>query len=222
MPGGLNLSREQLAAFLPDHQAVKAFEQLFKTAELTLPSEIAILYSLVEGIEISEGLANSKANGALAELSSIAKSLELLASRPPVLDLSVVERRLLDLESSPIPSTDANVPDIFPWTPVLSSSGGVITTLGAASGTFRKRGRVRTAHCVARITTNGTGSGTLKITGLPFTADTTYPIVGIETTGVGVGLSGYISGSTIFFWNYAGAYIGADNATYWITVQFLE
>jgi len=46
-PQRLNLTRDQLAAFLPDHQAVKAFENLFLDVNENIPSNNDEILALI-------------------------------------------------------------------------------------------------------------------------------------------------------------------------------
>jgi len=102
------LTRDQLAKFLPDHEAVRRFERLFAVAGDLTPSDVATLYRLsqeasidantadskaqsaldqlgqvIQDAAINAGLADDKATQALGILSSIAQSLELLSKAPP-------------------------------------------------------------------------------------------------------------------------------------------
>lgn len=68
-------------------------------------------------------------------------------------------------------SSDANTLDDYEegtWSPTVTSSGGSITTY-TASGTYTKIGRVVYLTATITITTVGTASGTMTITGNPFT-----------------------------------------------------
>jgi hypothetical protein len=55
------------------------------------------------------------------------------------------------------------------WTPVVSPSSGSITSY-TATGKYTKVGRIVTLSFKITITTNGTGSGTLFVDGVPFSA----------------------------------------------------
>jgi hypothetical protein len=54
------------------------------------------------------------------------------------------------------------------WTPVITSTSGTITTVGAVSGTYTKTGRQVTIWASVAITTNGTGAGSIAFSGAPF------------------------------------------------------
>lgn len=68
-------------------------------------------------------------------------------------------------------STDPNTLDDYEegnWTPVVTSSSGTITTVGAVVGRYTKIGRQVTVWARVAITNNGTGAGYIIIGGLPF------------------------------------------------------
>ena len=69
----LNLTRDQLATFLKDHEQIKQFEQLFAVADAIAPD-------VVNEVKIESGTAQATANEALAQLQRIANALELLAA----------------------------------------------------------------------------------------------------------------------------------------------
>lgn len=70
--GQLKLTRAQLAAFLEGHQAIKQFEQLFKTVDALAPD-------FVSEVSIAAENAGARAQQALDMLERIAAALELLA-----------------------------------------------------------------------------------------------------------------------------------------------
>ena len=70
------------------------------------------------------------------------------------------------------------------WTPTVTSSSGTLTTVDNIQGFYTKIGRDVTLWAHATITNNGTGSGHLVFTGLPFApAATTLAATGY----IGVG-----------------------------------
>lgn len=76
------LSRDQLAKFLPDNEAIRRFERLFAMAGDLLPADVATLFRLSQEASIDAGLANTKATEASDSLQRIARSLEVMASNP--------------------------------------------------------------------------------------------------------------------------------------------
>lgn len=75
--GRLNLTRDQLAAFLKDHQSIKQFELLFSMVDAIAPD-------FVNEVSIAAENAGSRAQEALDTLQRIADALELLALAPAV------------------------------------------------------------------------------------------------------------------------------------------
>ena len=83
------------------------------------------------------------------------------------------------------------------WTPVLTSQSGTLTTVGPVSGTYTKVGNIVVAHCVLKITTNGTGGTYLKVAGLPFS----FSESDTDDTGYGVEID--YTGKSLSVWNWA-------------------
>lgn len=65
------LTRDQLAKFLPDHEAIKAFERLFQIVENLSPSDIAILTRLIQEAGIEAGVADNKGDRAISNLAQV-------------------------------------------------------------------------------------------------------------------------------------------------------
>ncbi|CAB4123388.1 hypothetical protein UFOVP40_37 [uncultured Caudovirales phage] len=71
----LQLSRQQLSQFLPNHEAIKAFEALFSSVNETLPTGL-------DDVQISADTAQQQAGEALAALAAIAGQLSLALLTP--------------------------------------------------------------------------------------------------------------------------------------------
>ena len=71
----LRLTRDQLAKFLPDHEAIRRFEKLFAIVETVAPDVINEVNNAAEN-------AGSRATQALGEISRMANALEMLALAP--------------------------------------------------------------------------------------------------------------------------------------------
>lgn len=89
----IQVTRSQLAEFLPNARTIKAFEQLFLATGTTIPLDLTILTRTVEENTIDVGAASSKAELALSILSGIGNSLDMLAMAP---DNSTIALGLLD------------------------------------------------------------------------------------------------------------------------------
>ncbi len=73
----LNLSRNQLAAFLKDHESIRQFERLFSLADSIGPDGL-------NEVQVEVGTAAARAQLALDQLTRIADALELLATAPAI------------------------------------------------------------------------------------------------------------------------------------------
>jgi hypothetical protein len=73
------LTRAELAKFLPNQRAIRAFEKLFDL----IPPDLIELFSQVEAASLDAGISHSKSNEALAQLARIATALEVLTTAPP-------------------------------------------------------------------------------------------------------------------------------------------
>jgi hypothetical protein len=96
----LNLTRDQLGAFLTDQQQIKQFELLFSTvdtlqvivgtdfeyqadtASATANSALAEIASLAQSMEVEDAVLSAKIQQALDAIPRLAQSLELLALAP--------------------------------------------------------------------------------------------------------------------------------------------
>lgn len=124
-----NLTRNQLAEFLPNARAVRALEQLLEQVSTLLPSDIATINRLIEETyieavsgtskaqvaidllgrsaqtaETNAGNADAKATAALDMLNSIARSLEMLAKAPVAQPVATSLQELSDT-SIKLPAT---------------------------------------------------------------------------------------------------------------------
>lgn len=90
-PQKLNLTRDQLATFLKNHEQIKQFERLIQVVDEVAPS------SDTTGISIQAGNADAIANEALAQLQRIANALEMLATAPVIQNNNSVATDYIDL-----------------------------------------------------------------------------------------------------------------------------
>ena len=112
----LNLTRDQLATFLKNHEQIKQFERLFQLADEIAPSSdttgisiqagnaeaaaneaLALIVSLAQDMAINSGAADQKAVQALDTLGRIANALEMLATAPVIQNNNSVVTDYIDL-----------------------------------------------------------------------------------------------------------------------------
>lgn len=77
------LTRDQLAKFLPDQEAIRRFEELFLIAGTTTPDQIIILFRLSQEIAIEAATAQETANEAIASIERLLERAGLLPVTPP-------------------------------------------------------------------------------------------------------------------------------------------
>jgi hypothetical protein len=92
MANKLTLTRNQLAAFLGDHEQIKQFERLIALVQEYLNS------GMVDGLDVTGGNAITGVNANAAAIQALADTLD---RAPPAVDLSPIEARLSALEAIP-------------------------------------------------------------------------------------------------------------------------
>lgn len=112
----LNLTRDQLATFLKNHEQIKQFERLFQLADEIAPASdttgisiqagnaeaaaneaLALIVSLAQDMAINSSAADQKAVQALDTLGRIANALEMLATAPVIQNNNSVVTDYIDL-----------------------------------------------------------------------------------------------------------------------------
>ena len=112
----LNLTRDQLATFLKNHEQIKQFERLFQIVDEVAPSSdtqgisiqagnadaaaneaLAQIIRLTQDAAINSGAADQKAVQALDTLGRIANALEMLATAPTIQNNNSVATDYIDL-----------------------------------------------------------------------------------------------------------------------------
>lgn len=78
----LQLTRAQLAEFLPNARAVRVFEQLINQVSDAIPTDLTAVKILVEEASTDAALGQVKANQALEAIQRIAQALEILTTTP--------------------------------------------------------------------------------------------------------------------------------------------
>lgn len=185
------LSRDQLAKFLPDNEAIRRFERLFAVAGDLLPSDVTTLYRLSQEASIDAGLANTRATEASDSLQRIARSLEVMASNPRYEMPRSFQVDYLDFDGTP-PHVDQ--PRRVAWNDTddtlnLHHLGGVIQQIGLET-------YLRFQNNTLSTITNGSSVGLEYVGGVtsdevvPYIADGTMPtlnIIGVATQDIAPG-----------------------------------
>lgn len=124
-----------------------------------------------------------------------------------------------------LPSTNPNTLDDYEegtWVPIVSSGAGVITTVANESGQYTKIGNKAIVNLTFQIVDNGTGSGFLRVDGLPAAADINQMIgFGCEVQSTGKMLVGSSINSTaiaIKFYDFT--YPGANGTKFNMTLIY--
>ena len=94
MAQALILTRDQLAAFLPNHEAIKAFEKLFALVDENLPVSDSEIFALIAGIK-------------RPDVDSVRRLVdELMQVQGPRVNLDPLMKRVGDLEQLQPKRTD--------------------------------------------------------------------------------------------------------------------
>lgn len=131
MSVSLNLTRDQLATFLKNHEQIRQFERLFEAVDEIAPDVVqaasiaagnaqasanealASIERSAQAAFINSGTADQKATQALNALERIASALEMIAAAPAVQNNNSTSTDYLDLnERAPVP---ANKPGRAYW-----------------------------------------------------------------------------------------------------------
>jgi hypothetical protein len=147
----LNLTRDQLAAFLTDQQQIRQFELLFSavdqlqvivgtdfeyqadTAAATANNALAQISALAQDTAVDDAVLNAKVQQALDAIPRLAQALDLLALAP-LFDFGLVDAAIKSLKTAPVTKTaDFTVAATDVWL-INNKSGSTCTaTLPAAS-----------------------------------------------------------------------------------------
>ena len=173
-PTKLNLTRDQLASFLQDHEQIKQFERLFATVD-TLDNVT------IDEINTVSGNAVASANDALAQLSAVSQILELLATAPRN-ELGTISSQNADnvnINGGLISGLDAPLPVLSGGTGQSTFTNGQLLIGNTTGNTLTKA--LLTAGANITITV-GAGSITIAVSGLGTMAFQNVGVSGTFTT----------------------------------------
>jgi hypothetical protein len=154
----LNLTRDQLASFLQDHEQIKQFERLFSVVD-TLDNVT------IDEINTSSGNAVASANDALAQLSAVSQMLELLVTAPrnELGTISSQNADNVDITGGEIKDLDVPLPVASGGTGQSSFVNGELLIGNTTGNTLTKA--LLTAGANITITV-GAGSISIAVSGL--------------------------------------------------------
>jgi hypothetical protein len=154
----LNLTRDQLASFLQDHEQIKQFELLFSTVN-------TIDNFTLDEVNTTAGNAVASANDALSQLASISSALELLieAPRDELGTISYQNADNVNINGGLISGLDAPLPVLSGGTGQSSYLNGELLIGNTTGNTLTKA--LLTAGANITITV-GAGSITIAVSGL--------------------------------------------------------
>jgi hypothetical protein len=180
----LNLTRDQLAAFLTDQQQIRQFELLFATVD-TLQVIIGTDF------EFQADNAAATANEALAQINALAQVVDLNGQAEALSYLAELRKQIQALESAPPFSAPPAVTPASPTTSVQFNNAGAFGgsanfTYDTGTNTFTVGPAGATTNIETLAPTGSTIAGTMRFRGKNASA----------TNGAGGGIS-YIGGSAL-------------------------
>ena len=170
----LNLTRDQLASFLQDHEQIKQFELLFSTVN-------TIDNFTLDEVNTTAGNAVASANNALAQLAAVSQMLELLATAPRN-ELGTISYQNADdvnITGGEIKDLDVPLPVNSGGTGQSSFVNGQLLIGNSTGNTLTKA--LLTAGANITITV-GAGSITIAVSGLGTMAFQNVGVSGTFTT----------------------------------------
>lgn len=192
------LTRDQLAKFLPDQEAIKRFERLFAVAGDLTPTDVATLYRLTQEASTDAGIADSKANEALDALNRIAASLDLLAKAPLYSKDTFLAGDYIDVSTTA--PTAVGATGRLKWNDTdgtldLGLKGGNVTLQLGQENVLRVKNDEATALSDGEVVyiTGASGANLLVKRALADSDVTSASTIGVVTESIGVNGQGFIT-----------------------------
>lgn len=76
------ISRDRLAAFLPDNDTLRRFEKLFQVVSIDTPQNFTIIFRLLQELSVDLGTASSSAGATRDALATLSRDLDQIISAP--------------------------------------------------------------------------------------------------------------------------------------------
>lgn len=82
MANNFMISRDRLAAFIPDNDTLRRFEKLFQAVNVDNPANFTIIFRLLQELAIDVGTAGSGSIAASDAIAALARAIEIATSNP--------------------------------------------------------------------------------------------------------------------------------------------
>jgi hypothetical protein len=192
------LTRDQLAKFLPDQEAIKRFERLFAVAGDLTPTDVATLYRLTQEASVDAGIADLKAVEALDALARIADSLDILAKAPAQRHDTFLSGDYIDF---PVSGPHVTQERRLQWnaddgTLDMGLFNGVVLQIGQETHFYVKNTSGATITDGSSVMATGAVGASGKITCAPAVADGTISgeyMLGVATQDIANNAFGYVT-----------------------------
>ena len=239
----LNLTRDQLATFLKNHEQIKQFERLFAVADEVSPSSdttgisiqagnadaaateaLAQIVRLAQDAAINSGVADQKAVQALDTLGRIATALEMLATAPAIQNNTSLATDYIDFRDNGWSPSYRTARVWFGPTGTLEVAMGNGNITQQVGEEFFKYGKASSAISdtnLQLVYKTGTVGASGVITFAPTVSGITDPdqIIGIATESIATnGFGRVTTAGTVHGINTTGSVYGetwADNDDIW-------
>lgn len=170
----LNLTRDQLASFLQDHEQIKQFERLFSTVTTNTND-------VIPSIELAAGYSSQAANDALAQIAALDRLVELVVTEPrnELGTMAAQNSDNVNITGGLISGLDAPLPVDSGGTGQVSFTDGELLIGKTTGNTLAKAALTAGANITI---TNGSGSITIAVSGLGTMAFKNIGVSGTFTT----------------------------------------
>lgn len=192
------LTRNQLAEFLPNARAVRAFEQLLAQIAEINPDELITVKDVAQAAALEAGTGTSKAQSALDEIARLAAAVELVAAMPPAPQNNSIATDYIDLpENGPHVTQERRIQwNANDGTLDVGLYNGVVLQTGQELHYYAKNTSGGTISNGSPVMFTGAVGASGKLTFGPAIADGSVPasyMMGVATQDVANNAFGYVT-----------------------------
>ena len=165
----LGLTRDQLAEFLPNARAVRAFEQLLLQVSKLIPGDIAAITTAMDDFTSSLAGADARTNQVADAINKLADAVDLLANAPAI--SAVLPEPALQTTAISAAAQDDLTPPVVIGSLGLQQANSVAITGGAVA--CKLTNNQTTLLASSTTLTNAAGALTATLTNSPVTGNPT-------------------------------------------------